>query len=160
MYKILLAWRYLLTRYIALVSVLSVTLGVATMIVVNAVMLGFTREMENRMHGALSDVTIGAWASLRGIEDVDQRVADVQEVAGDMIEAVTPTVSTQALLYYELPGGETVPRLVELIGIDTMTQEKVTAISQYLQHPENRKHLTFDLHDGGYDIRNHLAGMV
>ena len=48
MYKFLLTWRYLLTRYIALVSVISVTLGVATMIVVNAVMLGFSKEMENR----------------------------------------------------------------------------------------------------------------
>ncbi|MCF0233810.1 MAG: ABC transporter permease, partial [Thermoguttaceae bacterium] len=68
MYKLLLIWRYLLTRRIALVSVLSVTLGVATMIVVNAVMLGFSREMENRIHGALSDVTISSRASLRGFD--------------------------------------------------------------------------------------------
>ena len=92
MYKILLTWRYLLTRYIALVCVVSVTLGVATMIVVNAVMLGFSREMENRMHGALSDVTVSAWASLRGFDDVDARMRDVYKVAGDMVEAVTPTV--------------------------------------------------------------------
>ena len=58
MYKLLLIWRYLLTRRIAYASVISVTLGVASMIVVNAVMLGFSREMQDRIHGALSDVTI------------------------------------------------------------------------------------------------------
>lgn len=151
MYKLLLTWRYLLTRYIALVSVISVTLGVATMIVVNAVMVGFQREMENRMHGVLSDVTISAWASLRGFDDVDARIRDVWRVAPDMIEAVTPTVTTQALLNFEIAGGEVVTKPVELIGIDTATQEKVTAISQYLQHRENRSALSFDLREDGYD---------
>ena len=56
MYKLLLCWRYLRTRWIALASIVSVMLGVATMIVVNAVMAGFSHEMENRMHGILSDV--------------------------------------------------------------------------------------------------------
>ena len=46
MYQILLCWRYLRTRYIALASIISVTLGVATMIVVNCVMDGFTIEMQ------------------------------------------------------------------------------------------------------------------
>lgn len=46
MYKYLLCWRYLRTRYIALASIISVTLGVATMIVVNGVMKGFSHEMQ------------------------------------------------------------------------------------------------------------------
>ncbi|MBA3313508.1 MAG: hypothetical protein H0T47_09510, partial [Planctomycetaceae bacterium] len=45
MYKLLLCLRYLRTRYIALASIISVTLGVATMIVVNSVMAGFGTEM-------------------------------------------------------------------------------------------------------------------
>ncbi len=44
MYKLLLCWRYLRTRYIALASIISVTLGVATMIVVNSVMAGFSQR--------------------------------------------------------------------------------------------------------------------
>ena len=56
MYKLLLCWRYLRTRYIALASIISVMLGVATMIVVNTVMAGFTHEMQGRMHDILSDV--------------------------------------------------------------------------------------------------------
>ncbi|MCH5373030.1 MAG: ABC transporter permease, partial [Planctomycetes bacterium] len=56
MFKLLLAWRYLRTRYIALASIISVTLGVATLIVVNSVMAGFSQEMHNRLHGILSDL--------------------------------------------------------------------------------------------------------
>ena len=68
MYKLLLCWRYLRTRYIALASIISVTLGVATMIVVNSVMEGFTSEMHNRLHGILSDVVFESH-SLDGMPD-------------------------------------------------------------------------------------------
>ena len=60
MYKLLLAWRYLRTRFIALASIVSVTLGVATLIVVNSVMAGFVEEMKDRLHGILSDVEIAS----------------------------------------------------------------------------------------------------
>ncbi|MDO5553640.1 MAG: FtsX-like permease family protein [Planctomycetia bacterium] len=158
MYKLLLIWRYLLTRYIALVSVVSITLGVATMIVVNSVMLGFSNEMETRIHGVLSDVTISSRSSLRGFDDVDTRVNDVWHVAGDLIDAVTPTVNTPGLLSFEVLGGEIISTQVEIVGIDEMTNEKVTSISQFLQHPKNRDHLSFQLQEAGYDIRNPLFG--
>ena len=58
MYKYLLCWRYLRTRYIALASVISVMLGVATMIVVNSVMAGFSEKMRDRLHGVLADVVV------------------------------------------------------------------------------------------------------
>ncbi len=58
MYKYLLCWRYLKTRYIALASVISVMLGVATMIVVNSVMAGFAEKMRDRLHGVLADVVV------------------------------------------------------------------------------------------------------
>lgn len=158
MYKLLLIWRYLLTRRIALVSVVSVTLGVATMIVVNAVMLGFSREMENRIHGALSDVTISSRSSLRGFDDVDSRIRDVEKLAGEMIEAVTPTVATPGLLSYDFGGGEVITRQVQIVGIDAVTNEKVTAVSRYLQHPTNRQRLSFDLQEDGYDVQNPTFG--
>lgn len=157
MYKLLLIWRYLLTRRIALVSVVSVTLGVATMIVVNAVMLGFSREMENRIHGALSDVTVSSY-SLRGFDDVDARIRDAQKVAGDLIDAITPTVTTPGMLSFEFGGGEVITRQVQIVGIDAATNERVTAIAQYLQHPENRKALSFDLREDGYDAQNPTFG--
>ncbi len=52
MYKAFLSLRYLRTRYIAMASIVSVMLGVATMIVVNSVMKGFTSEMREPHPGA------------------------------------------------------------------------------------------------------------
>jgi lipoprotein-releasing system permease protein len=77
MYKLLLCWRYLRTRYIALASIVSVTLGVATMIVVNSVMAGFSREMQSRIHGILSDVVVEA-QSLDGFYDPDRHMAMIR----------------------------------------------------------------------------------
>ena len=56
MYKLLLCQRYLRTRYIALASIISVMLGVATMIVVNSVMAGFGTKCADRIQGLLADI--------------------------------------------------------------------------------------------------------
>ena len=56
MYKLVLCWRYLRTRYIAFASIISVMLGVATMIIVNSVMAGFSSEMQGRIRGIICDV--------------------------------------------------------------------------------------------------------
>lgn len=58
MYKLLLCVRYLQTRYLAFICIVSVMLGVATLIVVNAVMSGFSTKLKDRLHGVLSDVLI------------------------------------------------------------------------------------------------------
>ena len=57
-YKLLLCVRYLQTRYLAFICIVSVMLGVATLIVVNAVMSGFSTKLKDRLHGVLSDVVI------------------------------------------------------------------------------------------------------
>ncbi|MBQ6829378.1 MAG: ABC transporter permease, partial [Thermoguttaceae bacterium] len=58
----------------------------------------------------------------------------------------------------EFGGGEVITRQVQIVGIDAATNERVTAIAQYLQHPENRKALSFDLREDGYDVRNPTFG--
>ena len=97
MYKLLLCWRYLRTRWIALASVVSVTLGVATMIVVNAVMAGFSHEMQDRIHGILSDIVF-ATHSDSGFQDPDWHMREIRRVAGDAIAGMTPTVTTPAMI--------------------------------------------------------------
>lgn len=64
-YKYLLYWRYLRNKYIALAGVISVMLGVATMIVVSSVMAGFGEQMRDRRHGVPADVVVELM-SLRG----------------------------------------------------------------------------------------------
>ena len=46
MYKVILCWRYLRTRFLAFVCIVSVMLGVATLVVVNAVMGGFSAKLQ------------------------------------------------------------------------------------------------------------------
>ncbi|MGW8257469.1 MAG: ABC transporter permease, partial [Thermoguttaceae bacterium] len=99
MYKLFLCWRYLCTRYIALASIVSVMLGVATMIVVNSVMSGFTTEMQNRIHGILADLTFES-RSLDGMADAAWHMEQITKVAGDSIEAMTPTVVVPAMLNF------------------------------------------------------------
>ena len=155
MYKLLLCWRYLRTRYIALASIISVTLGVATMIVVNSVMEGFTSEMQNRIHGILSDVVFES-RSFDGMPDAEWLEEQIRQVAGDQIEAMSPTVVVPAMLNFQYNGNDR--QQVQLIGIDEKTQSSVSDFSKYLQHPANRKAMSFELRQGGYDVRDHQAG--
>ncbi len=153
MYKILLCWRYLRTRYIALASVISVTLGVATMIVVNSVMQGFTYEMQSRIHGILSDVVFECHG-LEGFPDPQAHMDRIREVAGKYIAGMTPTVVIPAMLVFEVQG-RTIPRQVSLIGVDEETHGRVSDFNHYLQHPANRENLSFELREGGYDTIDH-----
>ena len=154
MYKLLLCWRYLLSRYIALSSVISVMLGVATMIVVNAVMLGFTTEMKDRIQGILADVSFQTYDLNKGFPDYDYHRAEILKAAGDLIEELTPVTFTPGMLSYQVYGtGAPATFPVDIIGIDELTQGKVSRFATYLQHPENRKQLSFDLREEGYDAK-------
>jgi lipoprotein-releasing system permease protein len=156
-YKYLLCWRYLRSRYIALASIVSVTLGVATMIVVNAVMAGFAREMQQRLHNILSDVVLESH-SLEGFRDPEWHMELMQRAAGDDIERMVAAVHVPAMLSFQYGGrGEWITRPVTLIGIDDEAPEQAAEFRQYLQHPQNRKRFSFRLRDGGYDVYDHQA---
>jgi lipoprotein-releasing system permease protein len=149
MYKLLLCWRYLRTRWIALASIISVTLGVATMIVVNSVMAGFSHEMQTRIHGILSDLVFESH-SLSGFQDPQWHMEEIRRAAGDDIAGMTPTVAVPAMLNFQVRG-QWVTRQIMFIGIDEATHAQVSDFGRYLQHPGNRQQLSFGLRDGGYD---------
>ena len=142
MYKLLLCLRYVRTRYIALASIISVMLGVATMIVVNSVMSGFQNEMVHRLHGILSDIVVEAH-SLEGIQDPDKMMSEIRNVLGDDIVAMTPSVQVPAMISFQVRG-EWMIKQVNLIGVDPATCADVSDFSQYLLHPQtaNRSHST------------------
>lgn len=156
MYKLLLCWRYLRTRWIALASIISVTLGVATMIVVNSVMQGFTTEMQDRMHGIISDVVFQS-RNFHGMPDAERHMDAIRGVVGEAIEGMSPLVKVPGMLSFQY-GGQSYYNQVELVGIDAETQSNVSDFGTYLQHPANRASMSFKLHEGGYDARNHESG--
>ena len=156
MYKLLLCWRYLRTRYIALASIISVMLGVATMIVVNTVMEGFTHEMQDRIHGILSDLVFES-RSLDGFPDADRHMA------GD--PQSRRRVHRRHVAHRPRPGDarlhrsaiNTSPGRSAMIGVDEATYATVSDFGHYLQHPDNRKQLNFELKEGGYDTVDHRS---
>ena len=132
MYKFLLCTRYLKTRYIALASIISVMLGVATMIVVNSVMAGFSSEMRGRIHGILSDMVLEA-TSMDGTPDCERQMRTIQAAAGDYIESMSPTVEVYGLLSFRY-GGQWIPRPVTIIGIEPASKAKVGDLVRHLEN--------------------------
>jgi lipoprotein-releasing system permease protein len=131
MYKAFLSLRYLRTRYIAMASIVSVMLGVATMIVVNSVMKGFTSEMRSRIQGLLSDIVIET-NSLNGAENARKMFGDVRSVAGDKVSGMTATVEVWGLITFPFAGQYTT-RPITIIGIEPEEKATVGPFKQYLE---------------------------
>jgi lipoprotein-releasing system permease protein len=130
MYKYLLCWRYLRTRYIALASIISVLLGVATMIVVNSVMAGFSEKMRTRLHGILADVVVESY-DLDGFLDSEEVMARIKVVAGDKITAMAPTMETFGLMKFQY-GGQSITRQVQIIGIRPEERARTGDFAEFL----------------------------
>ncbi len=150
MYKLLLSWRYLRTRFIALASIVSVTLGVATLIVVNSVMSGFVVEMKSRLHGILSDIEFDA--GLGELAWPQTHVANIEYLCGDDVEAIAQIVRVPALLNFEFRGNP-ITQQIMLIGVDEATFGRVCEILPFLSNANKRQQLSFFLEEQGYDER-------
>ncbi len=137
MYKLLLCWRYLLTRYLALACIISVMLGVATLIVVNSVMSGFSTKLKDRLHSLLSDVLVEA-TTFDGFSGAHEKMAQIWASSiGDKIEAMTPTLEIFAMIQFHFPGdSKLMTRPVRLIGVEPKGR---AAIGGFKEHLVNQK---------------------
>jgi len=147
MYKLVLCWRYLKTRYLALVCVVSVMLGVATLIVVNSVMGGFSAKLRDRLHGLLSDVMIEAY-DYDGFADPEGKMAAIRKdpYLSEQVEAMTPTLEIFAMLqfsYRDMP----ITKPIRLVGINPAERAVVGGFAEHLVDPKRRTNPTFDLDD-------------
>ena len=143
MYKLFLCLRYLRTRWIALASVVSVTLGVATLIVVNSVMGGFATEMRDRVKGLLADIMVEG-LGLNGYADFEHHMERIREGLGDKIEAMTVVVETPGFLILTIRGEEFV-ELVHVVGIDMESYGHVCKFLEYLHEKELRERPSFEV---------------
>jgi lipoprotein-releasing system permease protein len=145
MYKFLLCWRYLLTRRLALACIISVMLGVATLIVVNSVMAGFSTKLRDRLHGLLSDVLIEA-PTLDGFPDATQKMAQIKNhpFLGQKIDAISATLDVFAMIQFRY-NGQPFTRPVQLMGIDPISRTQVGGFSEYLELQKNSPAPSFEL---------------
>ncbi len=156
MYKLLLSWRYLRTRFIAIASIVSVTLGVATLIVVNSVMSGFVSEMYDRLHGIYADIDMAS-PGLGEIYGADFRSKQIRDILGEDLIATTCVVQVPALLQFEFRGRPMTQQIM-LMGIDDASYGKVAEFYQFLQNSHQRQKLDFRLQNDGYDSQLGEAG--
>ena len=159
MYKLQLCLRYLRTRWIALASIISVMLGVATMIVVNSVMAGFATEMRERIHGILADIVVETH-TLDGDPDAAARMQEIQEVAGNYVEAMTATVEVYGMISFKYRG-QVITRPVTLIGIDPETKGAVSPLVTNLTSFTSGRRMGLALEDdavSGCRVAGVLAG--
>jgi len=128
-YQAWISFRYLISRkrerfisIIGLISVLGVAVGVATLIVVLAVMTGFDNQLREKIVGAHSHILIEAALPL---EDYPDLIAKVKKVKG--VEAVGPYVQGQVFLYEQ-------DRLINLNlrGIEPSLEPGVSKLKEYL----------------------------
>jgi lipoprotein-releasing system permease protein len=150
-FKLLLCMRYLRTRFLAFVCIVSVMLGVATLIVVNSVMSGFSHKLQNRLHGILSDVMIEtdrADGLPQSPEAIEAQVT--ASPVGKYVEAMSPTVEVMGLLQFEVRNrrtGERIPitKHVKLVGVDPAKHAKVGKFQEYLTRQKHDGTATFEL---------------
>jgi lipoprotein-releasing system permease protein len=140
---VLLCWRYLRTRYLAMVCIVSVMLGVATLIVVNSVMGGFSTKLRQRLHGLLSDVVLEG-GDMNGFADPEGKMARIRSdpFLSERIVAMTPTLEIFAMLQFNWQGSP-IARQVRLIGIDPEGRARLGGFAEHLAFAKDRP--TFEL---------------
>ena len=149
-YKLLLCMKYLRTRYLAFVCIVSVMLGVATLIVVNSVMSGFSNKLKDRLHGILSEVMIETERSEGFDESPEEMMARIKASSvGQHIESMSPTVEVFALLQFQVrdKSGRKVPitKHVRMVGVDAEKHAKVGRFAEYLVRQKNSPSPDFNL---------------
>ena len=164
MYKLLLCVRYLQTRYLAFICIVSVMLGVATLIVVNAVMSGFSTKLKDRLHGTMSDVVIDTErmdgfiqydALGRPLFDQNGQVVglspremmariEANKELASRIVAMSPTIEVFAILQFDFQG-QRQSKPVKVIGIDPKGRADVGGFAEYLVRQNGASAPNFNL---------------
>src|SRR4051794_9402881 len=132
MYKLLLCWRYLRTRYLAMVCIVSVMLGVATLIVVNAVMGGFSTKLRERLHGVLSDIVLEAY-TYDGFGNYQGKMELIRSdpFLSKHVAAMAPTLESFAMVQYEFNANPLYQR-AQLIGIELDSRAAIGGFSEHV----------------------------
>ena len=98
--------------------------GVATLIVVNSVMAGFSAEMHERLHGLASDILIECHLS-KGMPDPEAHIDQIMEVVGEDVAGHSASVHVPAMLGIDF-NGQLITRHVNFVGLDASTYDQVS----------------------------------
>ncbi|HVS35669.1 MAG TPA: FtsX-like permease family protein, partial [Gemmataceae bacterium] len=123
-------------------------LGVATLIVVNSVMAGFSTKLRDRLHAASSDVQIQA-DDYTGMSDPEgkMRLIRADPELASRIAAMTPTVEIFAMIRFRLGNSIPIMKPVRLVGVDPEGRAALGGFKEHLLDPANQQHPSFNLSD-------------
>jgi lipoprotein-releasing system permease protein len=167
MYQLLLCWRYLKTRYLAFACIISVMLGVATLIVVNSVMNGFSTKLRTLLHSVLSDVVMEDPTG-SGMHSPGEKVTRIRKdpYLSSQIESMAITLEAFAMVQYRNQNNEWATRAVRVMGIELKSRSEVGGFRENLtsykdQQEKNRRFGKDDpLPEASFElpaeIRNHF----
>jgi len=134
MYKQILCWRYLKTRYLAFACIISVMLGVATLIVVNSVMNGFSTKLRTLLHNVIADIAMES-NSAGGFHNPAEKIARIRKdpYLNAQIESMTATLEGFAMVQFRNHNGEIATRPVRVLGIEMKSRSDVGGFREFLK---------------------------
>ena len=131
MYKTFICLRYLAKKRITWFSVVSVLLGVMTLVVVMSVMHGFTGFLRQAMQGIVADISVETCSPL-GFSDYERLMKDIETVPG--VVATAPRITKYGIMQRPM-GGEFISQTVKIIGIDPEREDKVNDFKAMVGKP-------------------------
>ncbi|GJM26722.1 MAG: membrane protein [Phycisphaerae bacterium] len=97
MYKLFLTFRYLISKWVAVFSILSVWLCVAMVLIVFSVMDGFLDNIKQHSRGLLGDIIIDS-STLQGFPYYEEFGAFLKERMPEEIDVVTPVIYSYGIM--------------------------------------------------------------
>ncbi|HLY74481.1 MAG TPA: ABC transporter permease [Planctomycetota bacterium] len=145
MYKLFMAFRYLRAHKIIYFSIVGVTLGIMTMVVVTSLMGGFSRDMKSRIRGMQTDIVVMSY-------DKNLWITDYQEICKS-IEAIPHVRGCAPRLEYDAWLGRSGSYTdVHIVGIIPSQERKVSELATFFRKGLKEK---FDFEDDvGTPTRN------
>ena len=125
MYKIILAFRYLLKRRISYFALFAIALCVFVVLVVMTVLNGLTAEFKEKTHRITADCVISS-KSLAGFPYYEDfvKILEKQSAFGG-VESVSPVIKSYAIVNKQT---------LKVVGIDPVLHSRATGFSNFLYY--------------------------
>jgi len=137
-YELHLSLRYLRSRFSSVAALLSVTFGVAVILIVLSIMGGYMLVLRQIIRGQESDIIVGSFPfGVTDVVELEERIRGVENV-----EATAPFIETLAMYR----SGRFNP--CQLRGISPAKQVLVSSLGQYVLRPAELDRVLADLEIG------------
>jgi lipoprotein-releasing system permease protein len=155
MYRLALCYRYVMSRFLTLVATVAVLLGVAVLVVVMAVMGGFTREVRSALRGGMSDVIIASDVS--GFPYYEEFIAEIKKHPN--VTEATPVVQLFGLLKIKPQRFDVITRPCMVQGV---RPEELDRVCNFKQNLEQQRQIadvapSFEVTQGVFDQAQELV---